>query len=196
MNQTILFIDGENFIFKIEQVLKRNKIKLDEFDISTCRFDELIATALQGIKVSKKFFYIARLHMHASDTEKSGELIKDQKELQETLTKQGFKIVVAGNVRAQKMWVDNEKKFVFREKGVDVRIAVDLVSLAADRHMQTAILCSSDSDLQPAVKEVIKRDVEMVYLGFQMQPNRGLTYTSDKTILIKNEDILHACGLK
>lgn len=196
MYNTILFIDGENFIFKLEQVLKRKKINLKEFDLSSARFDNLFAKVLQGLHIEKKVFYIAKLHVHKDDTEKSNELIEVQKKLSDTLTKQGFEIMVAGNVRAQTVRVKKETKIVFREKGVDVQIAVDLVSIAADKGMQTAVLCSSDSDLQPAVKEVKKRGVEMIYLGFQMQPNKGLSYTSDRSILIKNEDILEACGCR
>lgn len=195
MNISILFIDGENFIFKLEQVLKRKKINLKEFDVSSARFDDLFGQVLQGLHVKKKIFYIAKLHVHKDDKEKSDELIEVQTKLRDALTAQGFEIMVAGNVRAQKVRMENKTKILFREKGVDVKIAVDLVSLAADKDMQTAVLCSSDSDLQPAVKEVKKRGVEVIYLGFKMQPNKGLAYTADRTILIKNEDILQACGL-
>ena len=195
MHNTILFIDGENFIFKLEQVLKRKKINLKEFDLSSARFDNLFAKVLQGLHIQKKLFYIAKLHVHKDDKEKSNELIEVQKKLSDTLTKQGFEIMFAGNVRSQTVRLKKETKIVFREKGVDVQIAVDLVSIAADKGMQTAVLCSSDSDLQPAVKEVKKRGVEMIYLGFQMQPNKGLSYTSDRSILIQNADILRACGL-
>lgn len=196
MNQTILFIDGENFIFKIEQVLKRKKINMKEFDISKARFDHLFSGVLKDLTVSRSIFYVAKLHVHASDKEKSNELIDLQRKLRNTLVSQGFEIMVAGNVRAQTVRMDHTTRTIFREKGVDVHIAVDMVSLAADTVIDKAILCSSDSDLQPAVKEVKKRGVEMIYLGFQMQPNKGLSYTSDRSILIKNEDILQACGCK
>lgn len=196
MHQTILFIDGENFIFKIEQVLKRNKINMKEFDISKARFDQLFSKALKDIQIARRIFYVAKLHVHASDKEKSNELIDLQRKLRNSLASQGFEIMVAGNVRAQTVQMSHTTKTIFREKGVDVNIAVDMVSLAADKVIERAILCSSDSDLQPAVKEVKKRGVAMIYLGFQMQPNKGLSYTSDQSILLKNEDILQACGYK
>src|SRR3989344_5415610 len=95
-------------------------------------------------------------------------------------------LVLAGNVRAQKIG----NGLVFREKGVDVRIAVDLVSLACDRKLETAILCSSDSDLQPAIKEIKNRKTEVVYLGFENNPNKGLAYTANRTILLRNSEVL------
>jgi len=56
--------------------------------------------------------------------------------------------------------------------------------------MKTAIIASSDSDLQPAVKELKKRGVEQVYLGFEIDPNKGLSYTTNRTILIRNAEVL------
>lgn len=104
---------------------------------------------------------------------------------------QKFEFEMAGHVRGQKIG----NKIIFREKGVDVKIAVDLVSLAGDKKIKTAILCSSDSDLQPAVEEVRGRNVEIIYLGFEQNPNKGLMYTTNRTILLKNAEILRACGV-
>jgi len=59
--------------------------------------------------------------------------------------------------------------------------------------LETAILCSSDSDLQPAIKELRDRGVEIVYLGFETNPNRGLSYTTNRTILLRNPEVIEAC---
>lgn len=192
MSQTLLFIDGENFIYKIEEVLKSKNIKKKEIDIATIDFNALFNNTLKDFKISKKIFYAAKLHFYPETKNKSEELIKSQRKLKNTLINQKFEFVMAGHVRGQK--IDN--KIVFREKGVDVKIAVDLVSLAADKMVKTAILCSSDSDLQPAVKEVRKRNVEIVYLGFEFSPNKGLMYTTNRAILFRNSEILEACGVK
>ena len=71
-----------------------------------------------------------------------------------------------------------------------MKIAVDMVSLACDGKVKEIILASSDSDLQPAIKEVRDRHVSCIYLGFENQPNRGLSYTTNKTILIRNSEVL------
>ncbi len=62
--------------------------------------------------------------------------------------------------------------------------------------MDTAIICSSDSDLQPAIAELKKRKIKVVYIGFQMNPNKGLTFTTDETILFRNNEILQVCPEK
>lgn len=69
------------------------------------------------------------------------------------------------------------------------------MSLSCDKHIDTAILCSSDSDLQPAVAEARKRDIEVIYLGFENNPNKGLTYTTNRTILFRNSEIVQVVPL-
>ncbi|NTU46532.1 NYN domain-containing protein [Candidatus Roizmanbacteria bacterium] len=192
MKNTILFVDGENFVYKIEQALLKSHVKKEDCDISTMNFEKLLHGALKDFPITQKIFYTAKLHRHPETEEKSKELIKIQRKLHNTLKKYHFEVRVAGNVRGQIVQVDNKSKIIFKEKGVDVQLAVDLVSMAADKLIDTAILCSSDSDLQPAVKEAKKRGVELVYLGFEFQPNKGLTFTTNRTILLRNSEIKEA----
>jgi uncharacterized LabA/DUF88 family protein len=188
----VLFIDGENFLHKINDALRNSKSTEEKSDIAHIKLNQLIENVANDIKIDKKIFYAARLHEHSESKEKSKELIKLQRQLKTNLEKQGFEFIIAGNVRAQKVFADHKSSIVFREKGVDVRIAVDLVSMACDGNLGMAILCSSDSDLQPAVAEVRKRDIEIIYLGFEKNPNKGLIYTTNRTILFRNSEIIKA----
>ena len=183
--KTILFIDGENFIHKLEDVIKERKLKFNNFDISTLHFDELFKKPLVDFNPDKKIFYAAKLHFYPETKNKSENLIKFQRKLRNTLIKQGFDFVIAGNVRGQKI----NGKLIFKEKGVDVKIAVDMVFMACDGMVHTIVLCSSDSDLQPAIKEVRKRKAEVIYLGFELNPNKGLIATTNRTILFRNIEI-------
>ncbi len=184
----ILFIDGENFLHKIEEVLEKKKLLKTKEGIASIDLNKLFAVPLKGIKLSKKIFYVSKLHYHPETKKKSLELIAAQRKLRNNLVNLGYEFVIAGNVRAQKI----NGKIIFREKGVDVKLAVDMVSLACDDKLKTAILCSSDSDLQPAIAELKKRKVEVVYLGFENNPNKGLTYTTDRTILLRNSEVLES----
>ncbi len=195
MGQTILFIDGENFIHKIEDVLKKHP-KGNRIDVASLDFNKIFHDPLQEYKITRKIFYAAKLHFYSKTKEKSEKLIKIQRKLRNTLLSQNFEFLIAGNVRGQEVTVDHKTKIIFREKGVDVKIAVDLVTMSADKIIKTAILCSSDSDLQPAVQEAKKRGVKVVYLGFEFQPNKGLMYTTNTTILFRNTEILKTCGIK
>jgi uncharacterized LabA/DUF88 family protein len=183
--RTVLFVDGENFLHKIKEVLKEKKTtaNLSRFD-----FNSLLKKTLGEYKLTEKIFYAAKLHAHPDTKDKSKELVLFQRYLKTNLEKQGFIFQIAGNVRSQKVG----NKLVFREKGVDVKIAVDMVSRACEKDIDIAILCSSDSDLQPAVEELRKRKVRVIYVGFEINPNKGLTYTTSKTILFRNSEIIES----
>lgn len=195
MASIILFIDGENFRHKVEDVFKEEGIDKNTVDFASIDIAHLAKNILKDFNIKTKLFYTARLKEYKETIKKSKELITMQRRLKTNLEKQGFDFIIAGNVRAQV--IDGRTpRAIFREKGVDVRIAVDLVSLACDRKMHTAIICSSDSDLQPAIAELKKRKIKVVYLGFQMNPNKGLTYTADETILLRNNEIVQVCPKK
>ena len=182
-------MDWENFKKKLSVVFKEEKIlpkpKWHEYN-----FLGLFNHVLKGIKINETRFYAARLSIHPLTKKKSEELIKEQRLLKTALENQGFKFIYGGRVR-DNIQTRKDKKFViFREKGVDVRIAVDMTALAYRGELKTAILASSDSDLQPAVGELKMRKVERIYLGFEKEPNKGLTYTTNRTILIRNSEVL------
>src|SRR3989338_310153 len=186
--ETILFIDGENLKGKVKDVFtlsKKDKPIWHEYN-----FKDLFDKVLEGIKINRKIFYFARIKEYKDSKEKSKQLIEEQRLLKTHLEKQGFEVILKGRVRGQIESGKNGKKvLVFREKGVDVKIAVDMVSLSCYKKIKEIILCSSDSDLQPAIKEVRDRQVSCVYLGFEAQPNKGLTFTTNRTILIRNSEL-------
>ena len=190
---TRLFIDGENLRHYIEDVLKENRHK--DKTISDIELPKLLNNVLKGLKINDRTFYSAKLHIYQGYPkyiEKSKDLIRKQRILKTKLEKNGFEFVISGHVRAFRVKVDGKEVVVFKEKGVDVRIAVDLVSNACDKKVDTVVLCSSDSDLQPAVKEARARGLKIIYLGFEINPNKGLMYTTNRSIIIRNSEILEA----
>ncbi|MBU0546876.1 NYN domain-containing protein [Patescibacteria group bacterium] len=191
--KTILFIDGRNFIEKINLILK---LKGKNIDFSIYNFKGLIDKVLTGINVDRKIFYLGKLTECSETIKKSKELILRQRKLKSHLEKQGFEVIFAGRVRGNlEKCIKGHETLVFREKGVDVRIAVDMVTLACDKELQTAIIGSSDSDIQPAIKKLNERKIEMIYLGFENNPNKGLAYTTNRTILIRDSEVIEFIGL-
>lgn len=185
----VLLIDGENLKGKIRSVFNeedKNKPIWHEYN-----FSGLLNKALNGIAIKRKVFYFARIKEHEDSKEKSKQLIEEQRLLKTHLENQGFEVILTGRVRGQiEEGLNGKRTLIFKEKGVDVKIAVDMVSLSCDRKVKEIILGSSDSDLQPAIKEVRNRKVNCVYLGFEARPNKGLSYTTNKTILIRNSEVL------
>ena len=77
------------------------------------------------------------------------------------------------------------------EKGIDVKMATDLIVGAVDNKYDTAIVISSDTDIVPAIDWVrmrMKKRVE--YVGFSVSDSRGDNYASKPTFaLIARTDV-------
>lgn len=191
--RTILFVDGRNFLSKLGSILNPQGDR--QIDYSIYDFKGLMGKVLNGIVIEEKLFYLGKLLRYSETLKKSEELIGEQRELKTHLDQQGFTVILAGRVRGH---IERCPKgydiLTFKEKGVDVKIATDMISLACDQQLKTAIIGSSDSDLQPAIKELEKRRVERIYLGFENSPNKGLTFTTNRTILIRNSEVLEFVG--
>ncbi|MCA9388301.1 NYN domain-containing protein [Candidatus Berkelbacteria bacterium] len=181
---THLYIDGQNFISKIRGILVRRGIK--DPDITKFDFWGMLNEKFKKENVDLAAFYGARVLPHEETKEKSEELLIRQQELQEHLQQQGFKYVLSGIVRAQVK--SGEVRFV--EKGVDVKIAIDAVVDVLKNSVGKVILATSDSDLQPAVKQLHELGADVVYMGFRNRPNQGLIKTTDRYILISNDDVV------
>lgn len=146
---------------------------------------------LKGIKTDNKLFYLGKLIKHDKTPDKSLELIEKQRKLKTSLEKQGFRIIIAGRIRGHlEKCQKGHETLVFKEKGVDVKIAVDMVKHACNNKLKLAVIGSSGSDLQPAISELKARKIERIYLGFESNPNKGLTFTTNRTILIRNSEVL------
>lgn len=181
---THLLVDGENFKAKIKAAFRLAGI--DRPAWHHYDFAGLFAHVLKGTEIDQTRFYFGKLRFDPDSAQKSNQLIEEQRLLKTHLEASGFEVVLAGQVRGQ----GEGRRKVFKEKGVDVRIAVDMVAGACDGRASELILASSDSDLQPAIREVTKRKVRCVYLGFELNPNKGLTYTTGQAILIRNAEVL------
>lgn len=185
--KTVVFVDGENFQKKIKQVYRQKRLGWDEHAFGNIKLKQLLHDMLPDFKIDEIRYYVAKLHVYKETKEKSEDLVALQRALKSNLEAQKVNFITSGNVRMFSAGKDVDP--VFKEKGVDVRLAVDMISLAADRKLKTAVICSSDSDMQPVITELKRRKVHTVYLGFQAQPNKGLVFTCDETILLRNNEL-------
>jgi uncharacterized LabA/DUF88 family protein len=76
-----------------------------------------------------------------------------------------------------------------REKGVDVRIAVDLLALADTNEYGLAILLSGDADLAPAAKHVIEKGKKVINAHFGNNSSKELRDTCTNQFMINPETI-------
>lgn len=182
--QRIAFIDGENLKGYLKRIASEAgyKIRFDHYD-----FRGLMESVI-GQALHERRFYFAKVRPHPDTPDTSRRLIEENRALHGHLHRQGFTLVRAGNVRPDYAGKRGATPR-FREKGVDVHLAVDMVSAACSHTLSHAYLFASDSDYQPAVRELQRRNVKVVYVGFEGLQNKGLVYTTDTSIVISREDV-------
>jgi len=168
-----IYIDGNNFY----KYLKDKEINLPrgvKFDFT--KFVDFLAGERELI--SKRYYIgIAR---NTDNTQKSKEIVSGQQKFLSIIRNEGF-IIKQGRVM-----YDGGK---IREKGTDVKIAVDLVVGAVDDLYDVAILVSSDTDLIPAIRYVKYRKKKLEYVGFAHAPSLGIQKYADLSRLLLPDDI-------
>lgn len=109
-------------------------------------------------------------------------MVKGQQKFLEGLRTDGF------DVKPGTIMYDGKDRI--REKGVDVKLAVDLVIGAADNLYDIAIVVSSDTDLIPAIKYARNGKKKIIeYVGFAGFPSLGLIKESDSQRLFSKQDL-------
>ena len=77
----------------------------------------------------------------------------------------------------------------YHEKGVDVKLAVDMVVTAYNKKAQKIFLLSSDTDIMPAIKVARSKGVKIIYVGFKHQVSKALIHACSRHILLTKHDL-------
>lgn len=77
----------------------------------------------------------------------------------------------------------------YHEKGVDVRLAVEMIRLAREDKYDNAYLLSSDTDLVPAVEEVLLMGKKVKYVGAADSQSFGLSKITKNYLILRPEDL-------
>ncbi len=169
-----VYIDGSNFY----GYLKDKEIafpKGTKFDFK--KFVDFLVGDKRDL-ISKRYY--TGVFRNLDGTDKSKSLVGGQQKFFSNLQNDGF-IIKRGRI----MPIDK----VYKEKGTDVRIAVDLIVGAVDNIYDTAILVSSDTDLIPAIRYVKYKDKKIEYIGFAHTPSLGIQKYVNVSRLLLPEDI-------
>ncbi len=173
-----IFVDGGNFY---HLVLKKLKIKENNFSFND--FAEFLANGRDIVSMGKRF-YVGTVREQVGNP-RSKEAMSKQTKHFTTLKSNGWDIKTSKlRTRIEKIRIDDrvvgykelKRKGVHeivirttREKGIDVKLATDLIVGAVDDRYDTAIIVSSDSDLIPAIDWVRKkRGKKIEYIGFSI----------------------------
>ena len=142
-------------------------------------YSKFVDYLVKGRELVSKRYYVG-IARNTDNTEKSKQIVQGQQKFLSRLEQEGF------SIKRGRVVYDSGR---IREKGTDVRIAVDLVVGAVDDLYDTAILISSDTDLIPAVKYVKFKKKKLEYVGFSHAPSLGMQKFSDFSKLMSVEDI-------
>jgi len=182
MEKVKVYIDGGNTykaLFKDwinpkdNSVVPRVVPKGKKFDFKG--FAEFLAS--KRILVGKGYYVgIVRNYNH---TKKSADMVISQQKFLAGLENDEF-IIERG-----KIVYDHE----IREKGVDVKIAIDVVIDGIEDKYDTAIIVSSDTDLIPAIKYVQSKGKNVEYIGFSNHTSVGLIKDCDHQRVFSSDDL-------
>ncbi len=173
-----IFIDGGNFFH-----LALKKLGIGENDFSFEGFANFLANGREIVSMGKRF-YVGTVREQVGNL-RSKKAMSKQTKLFTTLKTTGWEIKTSKlRTRIERIKIDgrvvNYKELrrkgvseieirTTREKGIDVKLATDLIVGAVDDRYDTAIIVSSDSDLVPAIDWIrIKRNKKVEYIGFSI----------------------------
>ena len=169
-----VYIDGSNLYYKLKE--------LDIKNITYFEYGKLAEwLAREDGSVVAKRYYIGAVRAKGGD-KKAVRMQENQVRLFNHLRSksEGFSVQ-----RGYLMKNDG----VYHEKGVDVKIAVDLLVGAYENLYDTAVLISSDTDLIPAIEKVKQLGKDIEYIGFSHKPSHGLIRSATETRLLTKNDI-------
>ncbi|MEK7137159.1 MAG: NYN domain-containing protein [Patescibacteria group bacterium] len=170
--RAMILIDGSNFYHRLKELRLRHLLSFDY-----AAFAKFLCGEKR--KLAGCTYYIGAVREEVGNA-KSQQLMANQVRLINRLRQQKW------GVRLGEML---QSDGIYHEKGVDVRMAVDLVAGAYEDLYDTAILVSSDSDLIPALEKVRSKKKNVTYVGFSHKPSHALIAHSNIRRLLTREDL-------
>ncbi|MFH1012722.1 MAG: NYN domain-containing protein [Candidatus Peregrinibacteria bacterium] len=171
--KTAIFIDGGNLYSKLKELGIEDTSKFD--------YRGLIKSVSKTKKPNYIGYYVGQIRREKGN-KKSEKLYTGQQKLFAHL-KTNFPniVIVRGHIQ------NFEGKYT--EKGVDVRLALDIYKLAVEGLYHKAIVISSDTDLLPAIKMVQALGKEVEYIGFSHNPSLALVKECKGKRLLGKRDV-------
>lgn len=192
-----VLIDGENLRHQLSHVLYQHK-KIKEKN-AYFKFDltEFLREAL-NVDLIDIVYYTTRIKkpkqkIPVSLQKRISMISEANRRWIADLTNQQVTVVKAGylSVRESSACVHCGKKtLVLQEKGVDVRVATDLVIASHSKDKKNIVLGSSDSDLVPSIEASKRAGLKTTYLCYAGWLNYSVATQSHKTITYNDELVL------
>ncbi len=175
--RAFIFIDGSNFYFKLKELTAKLAGRYNLIDFNFRKFAEWLVEPNELIEIR---YYLGAIKRERNNP-KSEKLYANQQRLIGKLQQQNI-IVTFGHI------IRHPDK-THHEKGVDVRLAVEMIRFARENKYDIAYLVSSDTDLVAAVEEVQAFGKTVQYVGIPKGQSFGLSNVADDVRLLRPEEI-------
>lgn len=188
-----VYIDGENFRKNLVRSLIESGLLLAERDLISYPIRNLIEDVLE-VKGASLNYYASKIKLPNGyapneDVLQQVELIREySRHWVASLQAQNIQYIKAGNLKiksSKPCRTCHTTQDILQEKGVDVRIALDILESAYEQGLDnTIVIASSDTDLCPVIHKVQAKGVKVIYLCFASHINRAMSAVSDETVAI------------
>lgn len=168
--RTFLIVDGSNLYHRLRELKVTELLAFDYTGLSK------FVTGKREVVARK--YYVGAIREERGN-HKSRKLMANQQKLLGRLQKEGWEIGFGHMLKTDR----------YREKGVDVLMAVDILVGGYEDKYDTVAVLSSDTDLIPALVKVREQGKKVEYVGFSHQPSYGLIKHSDIRRLLTLEDV-------
>ncbi len=187
-----VYIDGENCRKGLTRVLQDAGDISSARDMETYRLRELLIDIL-GIEDFSVSYYASEIRMPngynpSSDVEQHVRKIREYtRKWVPVLRQQNIEYIKAGylKVKSTKECRNcHTTQDVLQEKGVDVRIATDMLEDAYTQAQDIIVIMSSDTDLCPALHKIKKHGAKVIYIAFADSINRAVSAVAHQTLTV------------
>ena len=172
----------------------------DKQEVYSLDYSFLFNTILQEKNYHVKYFGVSSIKRQT----KYGKEIQDKtirfadnlRRVRNGLQKHGIEYRAIGNLLVRNRDECRKcgaKDYKMQEKGVDVGLAVDIVKDVLINRVRHVILLSSDTDLIPAIKIALEKNVKFSYIAIQNHTTRALSrLAKGNTIIISGSTLAEA----
>ncbi len=196
--KTIVYIDGQNFLYKASEVLISAGLIAHKQDLHKLDIRGIVEHIISSDEIEIKY-YGAKVkvinHLGEEIKTKSLRFSDNSRRLRNTLNQQSIKYIESGKLKlrdSDECKNCGHKDLRFQEKGVDVGIAVDMIVDASAGNLDQTVLLSSDTDLIPAIKVVRSLIPNVVYMGFVDKLTNAIISQVTRTETIRDVEIIDA----
>jgi len=177
VKRAFVFIDGSNFYFKLKELNSRLDDKFSLLDFNFKKFAEWLVSPNELVEIR---YYLGAIKRERNNL-KSEQMYANQQRLIGKLQQQNIFITLGQVIRHP------DKSY--HEKGVDVRLAVEMIRFARLDKYDLSYLLSSDTDLIAAVEEVQSFGKKVQYVGISKGQSFGLSSVADDVRLLRQEEM-------